>query len=114
MSDPIEIKIQELIDEIRASAVFSEYQTARRELRENPDKLKKVQEFRNERYNLQNSSKEIDLFKETDKLDQKYKNLTEDPLIADYLEAENSFFKIIRGISWKLVLDLDIADTLDN
>ena len=114
MTDQIEVKAQELVDTIRNSEIYAEYQRARKILRQYPEKLRAVQEFRTERYNLQSTTEEIDLFKETDKLDKKYNHLAEDPVIEAYLEAENSFFKIIREISWKLVLDLDIADTLDN
>lgn len=112
-SGEIAEKVEELLEAVRGSREYRDYQETRKVIRANPEKLHAVQEFRRERYALQCSTEDIDLYNETDKLEQKYSFLTEDPLIAAYLDAESAFFKIIRAINYKLISDLDIEDTLD-
>lgn len=103
-----------LLEAIKNSAEYKRYQKIHREIKDYPDKMRILQEFRERNYFLQNNAENIDLFKEIDKLEQKYSSFRNDPLIEEYLEAENVFFKMLREINWALIENLDIAMVLVN
>ena len=99
---------QALTEAVRNSSEYKRYQRIRAEVLEHPDVAKRLHEFRMKNYLIQNSQDNIDLYTETDKLEKEYKEFCKDPIVEEYLEAENAFCKIIRQINWDLIENLDV------
>lgn len=108
----VEENTKQLVDAIKDSTVYQQYQNCRREIQQYPEKMQAVQEFRMRNYELQNSTENIDLYNEIDKLEQRYSGYRNDPVIAAYLEAENSFFRLLRKVNWEIIENLDIEQVL--
>lgn len=99
---------EELIEAVRNSREYKRYQRVREEVVKRPAIAEQLYEFRRKNYLIQNSQENIDLFTETDKLEKEYKAFCTDPIVEEYLEAENAFCKIIRQVNWDLIENLDI------
>lgn len=110
----VEESTKQLVDTIKNSTIYQDYQNCRKEIRQYPEKMQALQEFRMRNYELQNSTENIDLYNEIDKLEQRYSGYRNDPLVEAYLESENSFFRLLRKVNWEIIESLDIEQVLGN
>lgn len=58
-------------------------------------------------YLLQNSDGNVDLYDATDKMEQEYREFRKNPLVAEYLAAENAFCRVVQKVNWTLIEELD-------
>lgn len=110
----VEESTKQLVDTIKNSIIYQNYQNCRKEIRQYPEKMQALQEFRMRNYELQNSIENIDLYNEIDKLEQRYSSYRNDPIVETYLEAENSFFRLLRKVNWEIIESLDVEQVLRN
>lgn len=96
-----------LVQAIGSSEEFIRYQKIREKVHGFPELEQKITEFRKKNYLLQNSQGTVDLFEETDRMEQEYKEFRKNPLVAEYLAAENDICTIIQQINWTLIEELD-------
>lgn len=94
-----------LITAIEESEEYIRYQKAKEEILKYPLLKAKVDEFRKRNYEMQNTR--VDIFEEADKLQQQYAQVIENPIVREYLTAENAFCRIIQQINWQLIEALD-------
>lgn len=94
-----------LIAAIEQSEEYIRYQKAKQEIFQYPLLKAKVDEFRKRNYEMQNTR--ADIFEEADKLQQEYAEVTENPVVREYLTAENAFCRVIQQINWQLIESLD-------
>lgn len=109
-------EVRKSLDELKAAIQNSDpvvrYQKARAEVRQYPEKHARLQEFRKKNYLLQNSSEQIDLFVELDRLEQEYIDLYKDPLISEYLASEVAVCRIIQQASREIIECIDFEAVL--
>ena len=43
----------------------------------------------------------------TDKMEQEYREFRKNPLVAEYLAAENAFCRVVQKVNWTLIEELD-------
>lgn len=110
----VEESTKQLVDTIKNSIIYQNYQNCRKEIQQYPEKMQALQEFRMRNYELQNSTENIDLYNEIDKLEQRYSSYRNDPIVETYLEAENSFFRLLRKVNWEIIESLDVEQVLRN
>ncbi|MCU6763388.1 Protein of uncharacterised function (DUF964) [uncultured Roseburia sp.] len=96
---------------VKNSSEYQRYQKARSEIRQYPEKVQKLYEFKKRNYELQNSGDRIDLFSELDQLQKEYNEFRNDA-VWNYLEAESTVCKMIRQINWMLAENLEIETVL--
>ena len=66
-----------------------------------------IHAFRHKNYLLQNSDGNVDLYDATDKMEQEYREFRKNPLVAEYLAAENAFCRVVQKVNWTLIEELD-------
>ena len=47
------------------------------------------------------------LYDATDKMEQEYREFRKNPLVAEYLAAENAFCRVVQKVNWTLIEELD-------
>ena len=96
-----------LVEAISKSKEYTRYQAIREKVHGFPELEKEIMEFRKKNYLLQNSRGTVDLFEETDRMEREYREFRKNPLVAEYLAAENDICKIVQQINWTLIEELD-------
>ena len=99
--------LDNLMEAIRTSDEFVRYQMIREKVHGYPALEREITAFRKKNYELQNSRGEVDLYEETDRLEKDYKEFRKNPLVAEYLSAENELCRIVQQINWTLIRELD-------
>ena len=106
MTDTLELSRQ-LNACIKDSDVYKNYQYCKDKLRQKPEKLQQLMEFRKKNYLLQNSQGTVDLYEETDRMENEYREFRKNPMASEYLAAENALCKIVQQINWTLIEGLE-------
>lgn len=99
--------MKELVEALKASREYCEYQDIKRRVHNLPELESRIHEFRHKNYLLQNSQGDIDLYDETDRMEQEYREFRKNPLVKQYLEAENALCRVIQEVNWTLIEELD-------
>ena len=99
--------MENLMEAVRHSDAFVRYQTIREKVHGFPELERQITEFRKKNYELQNSNGEVDLYEETDRMEREYREFRKNPMVQEYLSAENSLCKIVEQINWTLIKELD-------
>lgn len=101
----IQKALEELIAEVETCEEYKRYLAAKKEIEKYPFLKKKADEFRKLKFNLQSS--ETDIFEKTDQLGLEHEEVNSNPVVWEYLTAENIFCRILRQINWQLLERLD-------
>ena len=107
MKRAIDPSLNHFIKAIKESEEFVKYQKIKDELKDEPEKLISIHEYREKSFNIQNNTEGIDLFEEIDKIHKEYAVFRADPQIEAYLQAEISFCRMMQHISRNIVEHLD-------
>lgn len=103
----VEKSLENLIAEIKRSREYQEYWRTREELKKDPEKKSNVDKYRTRICNIQNNYGGGDLYYMVDQLENEAEIFRSDPLIDHFLAAELALCRMIQGISWKVIKDLD-------
>lgn len=103
----IQEALEHLMETIRASEEYIRYQKIKERVHKLPELEQEINQFRRENYFLQNSQGTVDLYEETDRMEQEYKEFRKNPIVAEYLEAENALCRVVQQINWTLIEGLD-------
>lgn len=103
--DQIQKSLEDLIAAIETCEEYQGYLAAKKEIEKHPYLKKKADEFRKLKFDLQSS--ETDIFEKTDKLRLEHAEVNSNPVVWEYLTAENVFCRILRRINWQLLESLD-------
>ncbi len=109
----IEEALDGLMQAIKSSREFNRYQRAKGQLKLFPELEQEVMEFCRKNYELQNSQGTVDLYEETDRMEQEYCEFRKNPLVAEYLASELALCRIVQQINWTLVEGLDFQAGLE-
>lgn len=99
--------MQELVDAIKFSEEYIRYQDIKNRVHNQPQLEQQIHAFRHKNYLLQNSDGNVDLYDATDKMEQEYREFRKNPLVAEYLAAENAFCRVVQKVNWTLIEELD-------
>lgn len=105
--DQVKESIDRLVEAIGNSEEFIRFKSIREKVHGFPELERQIMEFRRENYLLQNSQGKVDLFDETDRIEREYKEFRENPMVSEYLSAENDICTIVQQINWRLIEELD-------
>jgi cell fate (sporulation/competence/biofilm development) regulator YlbF (YheA/YmcA/DUF963 family) len=96
----IDNAMDQLILAVRESAVYREYREQLERVKAYPELKKQIDEFRARNYEWQNSTEcaleQLEFF------EREYEKFREDPLVADFLEAELAFCRMMQDINIRL------------
>lgn len=103
----IQEALKNLIEVVKDSEEYIRYQKIKERVNKLPELEQEINQFRRENYFLQNSQGTVDLYEETDRMEQEYSEFRKNPIVAEYLEAENALCRIVQQINWMLIEELD-------
>lgn len=106
--DSISRNIQILLTVIKRSDEYLEYRKQEDILKQNPELLARVDQFRADNFRLQNEAERGNLLQVTDQIFQESKELRKIPEVNSYLDAELALCKMIQRISREVVEGLDM------
>ncbi|MCR5418268.1 MAG: YlbF family regulator [Lachnospiraceae bacterium] len=95
--------LERFINEIKQSAVYSEYMLQRDRLRKYPELKKQVDEYREKNFRLQTQTYPDQLFDEIDRFQKEHESFRENPVVKDFLAAELAFCRMMQNIHLKIV-----------
>lgn len=92
---------------IKDTAVYQKYCEQLGKLKINPEKYRKVNEFRRKNFEMQNTTQQDELFDKMDAFEEEYERFREDPVVDEFLRAELAFCRMMQEIN------LCIAEAID-
>lgn len=104
--DQLQESLENLIQAVKNSPEYLEYQRMRELLHQEPEKEKAVNEFRKRNYEL-HTFNGLDLYVEMDHLDKEYAHLREQPNVNEFLAAELSVCRMVQRINYRLMEEID-------
>lgn len=106
---------EELIEAIRKSDVYREYEEARLTLAAHPDLRNTINEFRKRSYEIQNGDSPEDVYEKMEQLERDFYMVRRNDIMNNYLQAELAICRTLQTINQELVgtVDLDILDFAD-
>ncbi len=80
------------------------------QIRTEPQKEKRLSEFRKKSYQLQISDGDMDVIGESERLLHDYEDLFRDPLTSEYLSAEASLLRMLQQVNRRMLACLDFYE----
>ena len=103
----IETALDTLMAAIKESEQFIRYQQIKEKVHGFPELESRIADFRKENYLLQNSQGTLDLYEKTDRMENEYKEFRKNPMVEEYLAAENALCKVMQQINWTIIEGLE-------
>ena len=92
-----------LIDTIKNTSIYTEFQSALEDLKRYPELKEKADEFRRENYRAHSALKEPISFADFESLEEKRLELAAFPQVDRYLKAELALCRILQEIQSRVV-----------
>ncbi len=108
MQDAIEKCKRELLEAIRDSEEYREFEKNKRKLASYPELRAQVDDFRKRIYLLQNSDESVDVMDEMNRMFRERSELYKNSLAAGYLLSELSICRILQQIAMEVLTVTDI------
>ena len=110
----IEENISRLMDSIKESAEYQEFQKQNAILKQNPELKSKVDAFRAENYRIQNECDADNLFDVVEQMGRESAELRRHPEVNAYLDAELALCRMMQRICVKLTegVEMDVPGAL--
>lgn len=96
-------KTNDLIEEIKQSDIYKEYEAARSELESHPELKEKTDAFRKDHFEALNAIKTPVCFSEVANMEARYEEVSAYPVIDRYLNAELAVLRLIQRIQNSLM-----------
>ncbi|HIR93603.1 MAG TPA: YlbF family regulator [Candidatus Egerieimonas intestinavium] len=101
MDSNVEKCVKALIYAIRTSESYQNYQRCERELAKEPNLREKLDEFRRRVFEM-NTSDQVDIYEEADRLEQESTELRLIPVVNDFLAAELEICTTLREVTGRI------------
>lgn len=111
MTDTLELSRQ-LNACIKDSEVYKNYQYCKDKLRQKPDKLQQLMEFRKKNYEIQNNEMLDNPYDEVNNLFIEYDSIAHDTIVNDFIRAEQKLVRMMKMVYEQIADDLDF-DIID-
>lgn len=90
----MEQSLQAYIEKLLKSKEYQKYVEQRERVKQYPDLKKQIDEFRRRNYEMQNSEDLV--FEKIEFFEKEYEDFRDNPLVADFLEAELAFCRMMQ------------------
>ncbi len=98
---------EDLIKAIRESDSYKNYEVQKEKVKRVPDLKRKIDEFRQQNFMLQNNVEAEQLFDQVDVFGREYEDFTEIPLVNDFLEAELDLCRLLQEVNLRITESID-------
>lgn len=106
MTDTLELS-RELNRSIKESDVYRNYQYCKDKLRQRPDKLARLMEFRRKNYEIQSNEMLDNPYDEVNNLFMEYDSIVHDTIVNDFIRAEQKLVRMMRSVYEQVADELD-------
>lgn len=106
--ESVKYHTEKLIAALKESESYQRYQEVKKELEQNQELKRQLDEFRKKNYLMQAEDVPEDLFQEAQKMSREYKEFRQNKLIEEYLESELDICRNIQRIIQTIVVSIDI------
>lgn len=103
----IEDEIGQLIDAVKQSQTYKEYDRQKKLLKANPELKRRVDEYRMENFRLQNSNDDPRIADKMEAFADKYADFIESPQVSAFLDAEVNLCRMMQELTNRVVDSLD-------
>lgn len=107
MDSNVEKCVRALIYAIRTSETYQSYLRCERELDQQPKLREKLDEFRKRVFEM-NTSDQVDIYEEADRLEQESAELRLVPVVNDFLAAELEMCSTLREVTGRISEEVGI------
>lgn len=105
--EEIQTLVKDIANLVRETKIFNKYQTRLAELKENPELYKRVKEYRELNYKIQNETPEEEMFDRLEAFEKEYEEFRANPLVDRFLSAELGFCRLMQQMDVLLLEELD-------
>lgn len=111
MTDTLELSGR-LNQSIKDSDVYKNYQYCKDKLRQRPDKMEKLVEFRKKNYEIQSNEMLDNPYDEVNNLFMEYDSIVHDTIVNDFIRAEQKLVRMMRHVYEQIAdgLDFELID----
>ena len=106
--DTITYKTKSLVREMKQHKDYKNYQKLQKKLEENQELMNRVNEYRRRSFLLHNGLDVGNLMQEVRNLRNEYQEELTNPLVMDYLIAEQSVCRMVREVSEAIAKDINL------
>ena len=103
----LNVAVEKLIDIIRVTEVYKEYERQKEKVNRIPDLKAQIDTFRIRNFEIQNLSDDADVFQKIEDFEREYESFRENPIVSDFLSAELALCRMMQEINIRLTAALD-------
>ncbi len=104
--DQIDECVGKLIEAVKNSPEYKEYQRIRELVHQEPEKEKAINEFRRRNFEL-HKCRNVDLYAEMNRLEGEFAPLRAQPYVNEYLAAELAVCRMVQRINFSLMREIE-------
>ena len=101
--------VDQLLAAIKETDEYQEYCIQKENVSRFPELKQQVDDFRRRNFELQNSADSREVFDKIEEFQREKEDLTEDPLINDFLAAELNLCRMMQQINLRITDGLDFT-----
>ncbi len=95
------------ISKIRSTDTYHQYDMQVRKIQMYPELMEQINKYRQENFVMQNSFEGDELFDKIEEFNLRYESFLENPLVNDFLSAENALVKMMQKINTRIIEGLE-------
>lgn len=99
MDSNLEYATLQYVEAIKETDIYKEFHTQLEQLKQDSDKLQKVNEFRKRNFEIQNTFQKDEMFEKMRAFEQEYEKFREDAVVDEFLKAELAFCRMMQEIN---------------
>lgn len=108
MKTDVEIYTEALVRVLQNSVEYQEFEQVKKSLKDKPELMEQINDYRMRTYRLQNYSQGDDLYEKTEKFYESTSQFRENPLVEEYLSSELAVCRMLQKIFRTVVDSVDL------
>ena len=107
MDNDVLAGIEALVNVIKSTNEYKDFQFQKEKVKRIPELKARIDEFRKKNYELQNLSQSDNLMEDVERFQRENENFLENPLVADFLQAEVDFCRLMQNVNVHITEAID-------
>ena len=99
--------IDALVAAIKGTKEYQEYEFQKEKIKRIPELKALIDDFRMKNFELQNSPQNDNLMEAVERFQREYESFMENPLVADFLQAELAFCRLMQDVNASITAAID-------
>ncbi len=108
----LNVAVEKLIDIIRDTEVYKEYERQKEKVNRIPDLKAKIDAYRIRNFEIQNLVNDSEVLQKIEEFEREYESFRENPIVSDFLAAELALCRMMQEINIRLTAALDFDLTV--